>query len=317
VLIVFSNNPVQAIVCENLSRSFGSVRAVEGISFAVDRGAVFTLLGPNGAGKTTTIHLLLGLLHPDSGRAAVFDLDPRHDGDRLRASAGVLLEHHGLYERLTVSENLEAFARITRVGPAERKARIGELLEMFGLAGRRDSRTGTLSRGMKQKLAIARALIHRPPLLFLDEPTAGLDPEAAVELRTIIAGLAQNAGTTIFLNTHNLIDAEKLSTTIAIMRAGKLIAIGTAADIRARVGGEITIVGTRLDDAMADAVRGMPNVDGASLTGNRLSIRLRGGSSVAPLVRELVTRGAEIEEVRRESAPLEDAFLHIVREDRA
>jgi ABC-2 type transport system ATP-binding protein len=289
------------------------VRAVDGISFRVDRGSVFTLLGANGAGKTTTIHLLLGLLAPDSGQASVFGYDPQRDGDKLRENTGVLLEHHGLYERLTAEENLELFARITRA--PQPSSRIAQLLEVFGLAERRKHRAGTLSKGMKQKLAIARALLHQPPLLFLDEPTSGLDPEAAVELRGMIASLAHKDGTTVFLNTHNLIDAEKLSTTIAIMRAGKLIATGTPHEIRARVGGDVTIVATAITERALEAVAALPNVNAIARGADRLVVRLLDGS-VAPVVAAMVAHGAGIEEVRRDSVALEDAFLHIVREDK-
>src|SRR5262249_19549347 len=153
-----------------------------------------------------------------------------------------LLEHHGLYERLSGEDNLDFHGRIARMSAPERAVRIREVLEHFGLWERRSERVGTWSRGMKQKLAIARAILHRPPLVVLDEPTAGLDPEAVVELRGDIAELARD-GTTVFLNTHNLTDAEKLADLVGVMRAGKLLALGTPAELRARSETTVTIVG--------------------------------------------------------------------------
>jgi len=240
---------MDAIVCENLTRAFGSLRAVDGISFSVSAGRIFALLGANGAGKTTTIHLLLGLLEATSGRASVLGFDSRTEGEKVRARCGALLEHHGLYERLTAEENLDFYARIARIGPAARSKRIRELLEHFGLWERRRDRVVTFSRGMKQKLAIARALIHTPPVVFLDEPTAGLDPEAVVSLRKDIAALASEHGATVFLNTHNLADAEKLSDVVGVMRRGKLLAVGTPDELQGDT--TVTIAGTGITEEQA------------------------------------------------------------------
>jgi ABC-2 type transport system ATP-binding protein len=298
---------MDAITCENLTRTFGSVRAVDGVSFAVPAGRIFTLLGANGAGKTTTIHLLLGLLAPTAGRASVLGVDPRGpEGADLRARCGVLLEHHGLYERLTAEENLQFVARIAQMPAPAGEKRIQQLLEHFGLWERRRDRVGTYSRGMKQKLAIARAVLHAPPLVFLDEPTAGLDPEAVVSLRRDIAGLASAEGVTVFLNTHNITDAEKLSDLVGVMRRGRLLAMGTPAELAGDT--IITIVGQGMSQEHADAI-------GATLIGGALTLRLRGGERVAPMVRELVMRGAEVEEVRKEQPGLESTFLAIVAEE--
>jgi ABC-2 type transport system ATP-binding protein len=303
---------MNAIVCESLTRDFGTLRAVDALSLTVPAGSIFTLLGANGAGKTTTIHLLLGLLTPTSGNAAVLGFDVRHDAENIRAQCGVLLEHHGLYERLDAQTNLELYARITGAD----KSRIRERLEHFGLWERRSDRVGLFSRGMKQKLAIARATLHHPTLVFLDEPTAGLDPEAVVNVRNDIAALARE-GATIFLNTHNLTDAEKLSDLVGVMRQGKLLAVGTPQELRSRSMSAATISGTGLTQLHADAIAAREGVASVSLSGNRLTIQLRGERSLAPFVRELVERGVEIEEVRRESAALEDIFLQLVREERS
>ena len=172
-----------AICTENLTCDFDTVRAVDCLSLKVPQGIVFGFLGPNGAGKTTMIRLLLGLLEPTDGWAEALGFDTRTQTGAIRERAGALLEHHGLYERLSAEDNLEFYGRINRVPKAERQARIKELLTDLGPWERRKERVGTWSRGMKQKLAVARALLHRPPLIFLDEPTAGLDPIAAAALR--------------------------------------------------------------------------------------------------------------------------------------
>jgi len=301
---------VDAIVCDALTRHFGAVRAVDGISFSVPRGAVFSLLGANGAGKTTTIHLLLGLLAPTSGRASVLGCDPRRDGDRVREQCGALLEHHGLYERLTAEENLEFYARLTGAH------RVREALEHFGLWERRRDAVGKWSRGMKQKLAVARAMLHRPAVVFLDEPTSGLDPEAVVALRDDILSFARNDGATVFLNTHNLAEAEKVSDLVAVMREGKLLAVGSPAELRGRGAASVTIDGT-ISEAQLDLIRGRGEVESVTREAGRVVVRLRGSQPVAPLVTALVESGAAIEEVRKNAAGLEDVFLQLVREERA
>jgi ABC-2 type transport system ATP-binding protein len=278
-----------AIVCDALSRDFGEIRAIDRLTLSVPEGSIFAFLGPNGAGKTTTIHLLLGIIEPTSGSSRVLGFDPVADGYDVRRSAGALLEHSGLYERLTAADNLRFYARIAHLAPEETDGRMRELLTRFGLYERRDDVVGTWSRGMKQKLAIARALIHRPALVFLDEPTAGLDPEATVALRKDIAAL----GTTVFLTTHNLADVEKMATHVAVIRQGQLLDFGTPTELRKRaIRSHVTI---RMKDR------------------EPLHIDVGGDESVAPIVTKLVHEGAQIEEVRREEPSLEDVFLHIVK----
>src|SRR5438067_12940953 len=213
-----------AIRTDALSRSFGNVRAVDALTIEVPRGVVFGFLGPNGSGKTTTIRLLWGLLAPDSGSARVLGLDPRSQGSELRAKCSALLEFPGLYERMSAEDNLEFAARVARLPAAERRARIRDGLERVGLWERRGELAGTWSRGMKQKLAVARALLARPELVFLDEPTAGLDPVAAAQLRDDLDKLARAEGLTVFLTTHNLAEAEHLCARVAVIRDGKLLA---------------------------------------------------------------------------------------------
>ncbi len=208
---------VPVIETESLSRSFGPVRAVDGPTFQVYEGEVFGLLGPNGAGKTTTVRLLNGVLRPSGGRARVLGLDPVQDGCRLRQQTGVLTETPSLYERLTARENLSLFGALYGIPETKLSRRVARMLEEFGLADRADGRVGEFSKGMKQRLALARALLHEPPLLFLDEPTAGLDPEAARQVTEMIARLSRKEGRAVFLCTHNLTEAQRLCDRVAVM----------------------------------------------------------------------------------------------------
>ena len=221
------------IQTDHLVRNFGSTRAVDDLTLSVPSGIVFGFLGPNGSGKTTTIRLLLGLLEPDAGRAEVLGYDTRTQGDEIRQRTGALLEHTGLYERLSAEDNLEFFGRAAAMPAGERRRALEELLTDLGLWERRREAVGNWSRGMKQKLAVARALLHRPPLIFLDEPTAGLDPVAAAALRDDLQGLVQRQGVTVFLTTHNLAEAERLCAQVGVIREGRLLAVDTPARLRA------------------------------------------------------------------------------------
>jgi len=225
-----------AIRTDKLTKHFGTVKAVDGLSIEVPAGKIFGFLGPNGSGKTTTIHLLLGLLEPTAGSADVLGFDTRNGTDELRARTGALLEHHGLYEQLTAEENLRFQGRIHGMAEDELDARIEELLTHMGVSERRGERVGDWSRGMKQRLAVARALLHRPQLVFLDEPTAGLDVLAAKAVRQDLAALVDSSGTTVFLTTHNMAEAEKLCSRIAVIREGTLLACGAPDEIKTATG---------------------------------------------------------------------------------
>lgn len=221
---------------QNLTRRFGERLALNNVSFQVNTGEIFGYLGSNGAGKTTTIRILLGLLPPTSGNLTVLGMDPVSQSTEIRSRCGALLEHTGLYERLSAYENLDFYGRIWRLPSAARFKRIQELLESIGLWERRNEVIREWSRGMKQKLAVARALIHRPELVFLDEPSAGLDPLAAVALRDDLHKLVQQEKVTVFLTTHRLDEAEKLCDHVAVLHNGLLLASGTPADIKAQTG---------------------------------------------------------------------------------
>jgi len=305
-----------AIRTEGLTRDFTRVRAVDDLTLEVPAGIVFGFLGPNGSGKTTTIRLLLGLLEPTAGRAEVLGFDVGTRAGSVRERVGALLEHTGLYERLSAIDNLEYYGRIARMSAADRTARIQELLTHFGLWERRTETVGSWSRGMKQKLAVARALLHRPSLLFLDEPTASLDPVASAALRDDLARLVAREGITVFLTTHNLAEAERLCTEVAVIRQGRLLAVGRPDELSARKGTRVEVRGRGLTEQLATLVGGRPEVSTAAMNDGRLIVELRDGAEMAPLVSLLVGAGASVEEVRKEQASLEEVFLTLMEEER-
>jgi ABC-2 type transport system ATP-binding protein len=304
-----------AIRTTNLTRAFGQVHAVDDLSLDVPPGIIFGFLGPNGSGKTTTIRLLLGLLEPTSGSAEVLGYDTRTQGEQIRGRAGALLEHPGIYERLSARDNLEFYGRVWRMPAAERADRIRTLLTDFGLWDRRDQDAGSWSRGMKQKLAVARALLHRPPLVFLDEPTSGLDPIAAASLTSDLLDLAQREGTTVFLTTHNLTEAEKVCSLVGVIREGRLVAIGTPDELRARAGGQhVDITARGVTPPVLALLESQPQVESVAAQDGHLRLVLCNEARMAPLVRLMVEAGVDVEEVRKGSASLEDAFLELMGE---
>ena len=306
-----------AIRTDNLTRDFGTVRALDGLSLEVPSGSIFGFLGPNGSGKTTTIHLLLGLLEPSSGRAEVLGFDTAKQGDEVRSRTGALLEHAGLYEQLSAEDNLEFYGRIHRLASGERQTRIKELLTQFGLWERRQDRVVKWSRGMKQKLAIARALLHRPSVVFLDEPTAGLDVVAAAAVREDLEALAASGGVTVFLTTHNMAEAERLCRRIAVIRQGKLLAVGHPDELRMQAGGpRVEVIGRGFNEDALNLLRGRPEVSAVQIQDNRLSILLREAVEVAPLISLLVGAGVEVEEVLKDRASLEEVFLMLMEEEK-
>ena len=306
-----------AIHTENLSRTFGQVTALNNVSLEVPAGIVFGFLGPNGAGKTTTIRLLLGLLAPTSGRATVLGLDTHTQGAEVRKNCGALLENTGLYERMTAEDNLEFYGRVWHMPPAERKARIQMLLESTGLWERRKEPAGQWSRGMKQKLAVARALLHQPQILFLDEPTAGMDTLAAAALREDLVNLVQQHVVTVFLTTHNMAEAEKLCQRVAVIRQGQLLLIGSPDELRLRKGGNrLEIVGRGFTEQVISLLRQRPEVTGVEWSDQHVTIDLHEEVDTAPLVQILVAQGVQIDEVRRGRASLEEVFITLMEEDK-
>lgn len=304
-----------AILARGLVRDFKTVRALDQVDLDVPPGIVFGFLGPNGAGKTTLIRVLLGLVAPTRGEVRVFGLDPSRDGATVRTRTGALLEHHGLYERLTAEQNLVFHARAWRLPTAEARARIEQLLRGLGLWDRRGERVGTWSRGMKQKLAVARAVLHRPPLVFLDEPTAGLDPVASATLRDDIERLARDEGVTIFLTTHNLLEAERLCQLVGVIRRGSVLAVGSPEALRARRGSSVVHVQARSWPAQVrEALGAHPAVVDVADDAGVLRLRLHDAAATPELVKWLVAHEVEIEAVTPERASFEQAFLDLVRD---
>jgi ABC-2 type transport system ATP-binding protein len=308
---------MDAIRTENLSRSFGSLKALDRLSLRVERGEVFGFLGPNGSGKTTTIRLLLGLLDADEGRAQVLGLNSRSQADEIRTRCGALLENNGLYERLSAADNLDYYGRIWHLPRAERENRIRALLEPLELYERRREPVGRWSRGMKQKLAVARTLMHRPDLVFLDEPTAGLDPVASATLREDLQNLVAREGVTIFLTTHNLTEAEQLCTQVGVISRGRLLAAGRPEDLRSARSQPRLHVSGRIPPKAVEQLRTNPLVKRLEQQNGQLMIDAVDLSRTHELVTLMVELGSQIDEVRREKADLQQVFLDLVAEEKA
>ena len=304
------------IHARNLTKTFGATTAVKNVSFDVAAGEVFVLLGPNGSGKTTTVRVLAALIAPTSGDATVLG-HPLSGGEAactaIRARVGLLTEAPGLYDRLTAYYNLLYFARLYRVPNPD--AQIEKYLKLLELWDRRDEPTGGFSKGMKQKVAIARALIHEPDLLFLDEPTSGLDPSAAKTLRDFLADL-KGEGRTIFLTTHNLDEAERLADRVAVLRT-YLIAVDTPTALRYHLFGARSQVRLQTPDASLVAVaQAQPNVRHAELRGDTLYVDLTDPATDNPaLIAALVAAGARVQFVTEDHASLEQVYLELLNHD--
>jgi ABC-2 type transport system ATP-binding protein len=297
------------IEISGLTKEFDGVRAIDGLTLSVASGSIFGFLGPNGAGKTTTINILLGLLRPDGGSARVLGMDTVAQGDRVRTRVGALLDETGVYPQLTVEQNLVFYARVFRLGDTTSKV-VETALDRAGLSERRHELASTLSKGMQQRLALARARLHRPELLFLDEPTVGLDVMAAREVRESLRQVAEG-GTTVFLTTHNMTEAEELCERVAIIRAGRLLAEAKPSALLTKTGYEVVIEGSGLQDAI-DTIRLREDVVSAASSDGRLQLRMT-TDDPSPVIAELVGLGASVKEVSRGSR-LEDAFVELMRE---
>ncbi len=294
---------------EGLTRRFGGVVAVEDLSFEVRTGEIVALLGPNGAGKTTTVRMLSCLIAPTSGRAWVNGRELHEDPSYIRATVGVLTETPGLYRRLSAWHNLRFFADLYGVRGAEEK--IEEYLRFFGLWERRNDPVATYSKGMRQKLALARALLHEPKVLLLDEPTAGLDPESARSVREFISEL-KGEGRAILLCTHNLPEAERLCDRIVLLRT-RLIAQGTPEELKRRLFGTKVVVELANPSPELVSSLGIPEARSAELVGEKLYVEVTDPRRDNPvLVRRLVELGAEIIAVREAETTLEDVYHELM-----
>ncbi len=299
------------ILTENLSKKFGDNLAVDRLSLQVKEGEVFGFLGPNGAGKTTTVRMLTSLIGPSGGSATVNGFSIGKDDQQIRRSVGILTESPGMYDNLSAEYNLEIYANLYEVKDV--KGQVEKYLRMLGLWDRRQDEAGTFSKGMKQKLAIARALLHEPRILFLDEPTAGLDPEAARLVRDAIEELRKE-GRTIFLCTHNLDEADRLCDRVGVFKS-RLLVEDTPANLRTQVFGRKVVFHLRLvQEQFTNLVLGLAFVKDARAVDNKLVVTLDDPDAHNPeIIRLLVGAGADVQFVGELRHSLEDVYLQLVK----
>jgi len=300
------------IKTEGLTKRFGDTLAVDGLTLHVERGEVFAFLGPNGAGKTTTVRMLAALIAPTAGRAWVNGHEMGKDDMNVRRSVGILTEAPGLYERLDAVQNLTLYAKLYEVDDVA--GQVEKYLRLLGLWERRDEPVGGFSKGMKQKLAIARALLHEPPLLFLDEPTAALDPEAARTVRDFVSEVKE-AGRTIFLCTHNLDEADRLADRIGVIKQ-KLVQVDSPVNLRRSLYGRRVVIHlASVTEPVRDAVKGLPFVKEMQQVDNTLLVSLDNPEEQNPiLVERIVTAGGAVQFVNELRHSLEDVYFSLIEE---
>jgi len=298
---------------EHLSRRFGDLIAVRDVSLEVKRGEIFGVLGPNGAGKSTTIRMLCGILDPSGGSGTVVGYDIAREPERIKERIGYMTQRFSLYEDLTVFENLRFYAGLYGVPGTQRSARIEQVLQETGLRGRRDQLSGTLSGGWKQRVALACATIHGPPLLFLDEPTAGVDPVSRREFWEQIHRLSAE-GTTVLVTTHYMDEAERCHRLAFIFR-GAVLDVGTPEQIVERR--QLRVAELQVDDApkAAVALRSLPEVDEVAHYGHTMRLATLRGRDPEELARQVL--GSSLRSTRPARATVEDAFVSMVRHDAA
>jgi ABC-2 type transport system ATP-binding protein len=304
---------MNAIEAVNLRKTYpGDLVALDGLSFAVEAGTIFGLLGPNGAGKSTTVRILTTLSRPDSGEARVAGLDVVRNPERVRRGIGVVGQKHGLDPEATGRENLEMQAEIYGLAGSARRRRVEQLLERFGLAEAAGRIAKTYSGGMQRRLDVALGLVHRPKVLFLDEPTTGLDPEARVELWREIERLAGEEEMTILLTTHYLEEADRLAARLAIVDRGRVVAEGTPEQLKSELCGD-TVQVELLESANGDAtlaVRQLPGVSELSVDGRLLRARVENGAAAMPsLISTLEAGGLRVASATVARPSLDDVYL--------
>jgi len=301
------------IFAEDLTKLFDQFTAVNGVNLDVPAGKVLVLLGPNGAGKTTTVRMLTSILKPSRGRAVVAGFDVVKDPQKVRESVGVLTEHHGLYNRMNAQEYLDFYARLYNMEAASRKTRIESLLEEFGLLAEKKRKLGEFSKGMRQKLALVRALMNQPPVLLLDEPTSAMDPESARTVRDAIHQL-RSSDRSIILCTHNLLEAEELADQVAIIRKGKIILTGSPSTLKQKLLGSPEYE-VRLANQVDGKIPEMP--DGVRMTtqGDRwLRFRVESPQRNNPvLIQNLIKAKMKIVSFQEVQRSLESAYLEAMR----
>jgi ABC-2 type transport system ATP-binding protein len=302
------------IDAENLTKKFGNLTAVENLTLHVDEGEVFGFLGPNGAGKTTTVRMLCCLISRTSGKAKIGDYEIGNNADqqKIRGIIGLLPENVGLYDDLSAYKNLDFYGRLYKRTQEQRRERIRYFLKMLGLWEKRDLSAGSFSKGMKQKLAIARAMIHDPQVLFLDEPTESLDPEASKTVRDFILELKKEKRT-IFLNTHLLDEAERICDRVGILKT-KLLAVGTPEKLRQSLWERRTVVQLeQINDAIVAAVKRV-DPKNIEIVGNKLVVEVDSPEKENPdIVDAIAAAGGRVQFVTEVSPTLEDVYLKLVK----
>jgi ABC-2 type transport system ATP-binding protein len=304
----------KVVEVENLTHQFGSLKALDGLTYTVEEGEVFGMLGPNGAGKTTSIRILNGVLAPTHGTVRVFGMDSGLQGCEIRRRTGVLTETPSLYERLTGRENLTIFGGLYGIPQQKLAEQVGQVLEQFGLAGRADDKAGSYSKGMKQRLALARAFLHEPQILFLDEPTSGLDPEAARQVTEMIEQISHQKGRTVFLCTHNLDEAQRLCDRVAVLNKGRLLAIGTQDELSKTLwqGAWVEIqLDQDLPPEAAAGLNGLPFILKLEIKPCALVVKVGNIHQVPELVAALAGAGARILQVNPRKHTLEDIYFAV------
>lgn len=303
------------IDAQELVKDFDGFRAVDHISLNVPAGSVLAVLGPNGAGKTTTVRMLTSILAPTSGRASIAGYDVVTQPEAVRAHVGVLTEQHGLYERMKAVEYLDFFGRVYRLSATDRKRRSLDLMDRFGLTFALDKRLGEYSKGMKQKLALVRSMLHNPPVLLLDEPTSAMDPLSAKQVRDAIIEL-QRDERTFLITTHNLTEAQSLANTIAVIRAGRIVAHGTFDDLARQFIGA-PVMELRTAAPMNGLARDLADLVTVEASGEDwLQYRAPIPAQLNPAVlRRAASVGVEVVTLAPVSRTLEDVYLQIVKED--
>ena len=304
----------EAIIIEGLTRRFGQTLAVDQLDLRVARGEVFGLLGPNGAGKTTTVRLLAGVLNANAGRAQVLGLDVATQATEIRRQVGVLTETPNLYESLSARDNLLLYGDLYGVPKDTLPQRVQDILDEFGLSHRADDLVGSYSKGMRQRLAMTRALLHKPALLFLDEPTASLDPAAARMVTDTIQELSRKDGRTVFLCTHNLNEAQRLCDRVGVIDHGRLLAVGAPRDLARqlwqRVWVEIDLHGEPSAEVDRVVAR-MPTVLSRRVEGGRLLLEVDDEKTIPEVVEAISAAGGRIYGVRAREHSLEDVYFEI------
>ena len=306
------------IEVQNLTKTFNGKTVLKDISFKVKEGEIFGYLGPNGAGKTTTMRIILGLLNPTSGNAFVLGQN-LGENEALRNKVGVLLENDGVYDKLSAYENLDYYAQLYGLSDSvERKRRIGELLEFVGLSDRRNDKVGEFSKGMRRKLALARAIAHEPEVLFLDEPSSGLDPEAQIMVRELILQLSAEMGVTIFLNSHDLDEVQRICSKIAILQSGEIKTHDTVKNLRDKMGKprvEITLSDSKDAEKALNILNSLDFVSDCERDDSRITAVIRDEKS-STILSVLMKNGIVVEEIKRVTKSLEDVYLDIVQKGR-